>query len=199
MTWYCVYLTVYRGDKLPRRYIGSSSVDRVRSGYNGSVSSVKWGPVFKEEQLTNKHLFKTKILGVFETREEAMIAERDLQIKYDVVKSRDYMNESLATVNGFFGRNVSNENNPMFGKTHPNKGKKLPQTGNVGDRNPMFGKKGEDHPAFGYKKTDESKEAIRAALSGVPKTDAHKDNLRKSRTTDSYKQKVLKPVMVNGG
>lgn len=112
---YCTYLTIYFGDKLPRRYIGSSSVKRILEGYNGSVSSIKWKSIYENEQRENKHLFKTRILKTFETSVEAREFEKQLQIKYDVVTSSLYFNESIATPSGFFGRDVSGKNNPMFG------------------------------------------------------------------------------------
>lgn len=50
----------------------------------------------------------------------------DKQIELDVVKSNEYFNESLASVDGMFGRDVSGKLNPMFGKTSEvNKGKVL--------------------------------------------------------------------------
>ena len=162
---YCVYFTIYKGNKLPKRYIGSSSVRNVTiKNYNGSVTSSKYGHIFKDEQLNNKHLFKTRILSIHETDIMAREEELRLQIKYDVVKSPFYMNESFAKVNGFFGMDVSGDKNPMFGKSR--KGEKHKGGENIskslleyfqtgpgiiekqkrsarfsGDKNPMFGKK----------------------------------------------------------
>ncbi|UYL06099.1 hypothetical protein MMDGKJEO_00267 [Klebsiella phage KP13MC5-5] len=166
---FCTYLTIYAGNKLPRRYIGSTSVNRITDeNYHGSVKSKKYKDLWKSEQRDNPHLFKTRILNIYDTREEASKAELELQIKYDVVKSDLYINLALAQPNGFFGmsmkgrvwstesiekRNSSNrgqkrprqsiimtgrkrpdqakamtgEGNPMFGKEHPNKGKKINQ------------------------------------------------------------------------
>lgn len=112
---YCTYLTIYFGHKLPRRYIGSSSVEKVLNGYNGSVSSIKWKSLYDEEQKENKHLFKTRILTIHLTDSVAREMEKQLHIKYDVVASPLYFNESIAVPNGFFGRDVSGSNNPMFG------------------------------------------------------------------------------------
>lgn len=114
---FCVYLTVYSGYRLPRRYIGSSSVESVCSGYNGSVSSSMWKHIFLEEQRDNKHLFKTRILSIHTTRQAALDEECRLHINYNVVKSDNYMNQAIARVNGYFGRDVSGENNPMFGQS----------------------------------------------------------------------------------
>jgi len=124
---YCTYLTIYSGDILPRRYIGSCNTKNILKGYNGSISSKRWKDLYEYEQKNNKHLFKTRILKEFETHHEAIFEENKLHIKYDVVKSDLYMNESNAVVNGFFGRNVNGNNNPMYGK--------------IGKNNPNYGKK----------------------------------------------------------
>lgn len=113
---YCTYLTIYKGNLLPRRYIGSSRVDKIIDGYRGSVSSKQWKHTFDSEIRSSPHLFKTRILKTFVTREEATNEELRLHILYDVVKSNLYMNQSIARPNGFFGRDVSGENNPMYGK-----------------------------------------------------------------------------------
>lgn len=114
---YCVYLTVYFGTLLPKRYIGSSSVKKISNGYNGSVSSKKWKDIYINEQRNNKQLFKTRILSLHETRDDALINELKIHQKYDVINSPIYMNESYARQNGFFGRDVSGSTNPMYGKS----------------------------------------------------------------------------------
>lgn len=70
---YCVYLTIYRGDKFPPLYIGSTSIKRLNEGYRGSVKSIKYQKLWKQEQKQNPHLFETKILSTYFTREEALI------------------------------------------------------------------------------------------------------------------------------
>lgn len=165
---YCTYLTIYTGSKLPRRYIGSSTIERINKGYNGSVLSKAYKKIWSSERKENPHLFKTRILSLFETSKEALEAEKNLQIKYEAVKSPNYINMSLAQPNGFFGmsrkgykwteeslakRSATNtgkkrpehskimsgrkrpdqakamtgEGNPMFGREHPSKGKKINQ------------------------------------------------------------------------
>jgi hypothetical protein len=37
MSIYCVYLTCYRGNKLPPFYIGYSTIEKVKDGYKGTV------------------------------------------------------------------------------------------------------------------------------------------------------------------
>tara|TARA_R110002153_G_scaffold77667_4_gene199256 strand:- start:422 stop:976 length:555 start_codon:yes stop_codon:yes gene_type:complete len=128
-TIYCAYLTVYSGDKLPRRYIGSTNTDKIRKGYNGSVSSQKYGEAYSEEQKSNKHLFSTKILSTHTTRQEALAEELRLQIKYDVVNDSNYYNMSLASgCHGLIGKSnyrygkghlVAGKNNPMYKVDRP--------------------------------------------------------------------------------
>lgn len=114
---YVTYLTIYTGNKLPMFYIGSSTEKKVINGYHGSVSSKEYKQIWKEELNNNPHLFKTKIISKHNTDKEAREKELYLQKCLNVVKSNFYVNKSLALPNGFFGMNVSGENNPMFGKT----------------------------------------------------------------------------------
>ena len=114
---YCVYLVTYRGNLLPEFYIGSTSIEKVRSGkYYGSISSKKWKKIFEIELLNNPQLFMIEILSKHKSRIDALKEELKQQIKNDVVKSDQYINESFARENGMFGRDVSGKNNPMFGK-----------------------------------------------------------------------------------
>jgi hypothetical protein len=115
---FCVYLTVYRGTQLPKRYVGSSSVERVLSGYNGTVKSKRYKAIFKAEQEHNKQLFKTRILSYHQTRKEALEAELALQLKFDVVNSDTYMNMGYASPNGHFGVSLCGDKHPMYGKHH---------------------------------------------------------------------------------
>jgi hypothetical protein len=113
---FVVYLTKYSGKKLPPYYIGSTSTEKIKQGYKGSVTSKKWRKIFYEELLQNNHLFEIEILSTHDNRKDALEAELKEQKLRDVVKSKDYFNESFASVNGFFGRDISGENHPMFGK-----------------------------------------------------------------------------------
>lgn len=113
---FCVYITTYNGAKLPSKYIGSSSVERVDKGYRGSVRSAKWSTVWVNELRDNPQLFETQIVSVHNTREDALIEELRLQRVYDVVSSDEWINESFATVNGFFGRDVTGALNPNYGR-----------------------------------------------------------------------------------
>lgn len=115
---YCVYLVSYTGSKLPPFYVGSSSVEKVNSGYMGSISSKKYKHHFRKERITNPELFSIEILSMHNTRKAALAAEHEYQVKHSVVKSELYMNEACASPDGYFGRDVSGELNPFYGRTH---------------------------------------------------------------------------------
>lgn len=111
---FCVYVTEYLGDKLPKWYVGSSSISKVNSGYKGSVSSYQWKSLWESEP---DNLFVTRIISEHITRKDAFEAELKYQIDNDVVKSDEWVNKSLAQPDGFFGMDVSGKNNPMYGKS----------------------------------------------------------------------------------
>ena len=113
---YIVYLVKYKGDKLPPYYIGSTSLKKIKNGYRGSIKSRKYKNIFKDELKNNLHLFEYEILGEYESRKDALKNELKKQKELNVVKSDLYFNESFASVNGMFGRDVKGKNNPMYGK-----------------------------------------------------------------------------------
>lgn len=112
---YCVYLTEYCGTKLPRFYVGSSSIEKISRGYRGSVTSKQFQEVWLSELRRHPELFNTKVLSIHETRKLALDAELKYQIEHDVVNDPAYINKSLAKPDGFFGMDVAGANNPMFG------------------------------------------------------------------------------------
>lgn len=131
MTTYCTYLTIYSGNKLPPFYIGSSSIARINKGYRGSVLSKVYKETWKNELLTNPHLFKTKVLTTHNDRKEATIREKSLQKSLSVVKNPLYINRSYAQIEGSHGTPNGptcygrvGSNHPMYGKHPHNYGKK---------------------------------------------------------------------------
>lgn len=114
-TIYCTYLTIYKGNKLPPFYIGSSTVKNVESGYHGSVVSKKYKSIWNSELKKHPNLFKTKILSLHETGEEAREKELKFQRELNVVESTLYINMGYATVNGCFGISRKGKDNPMYG------------------------------------------------------------------------------------
>lgn len=113
---YVTYLVTYSGDKLPKYYIGSTTKTKLNNGYLGSIRSKKWETIFRSEVKNNRHLFNVDILSEHNSRSEALIEEYNIQKERNVVKSDEYFNEAYANINGFFGRDVSGEVNPMYGR-----------------------------------------------------------------------------------
>ena len=125
MAIYRVYLTSYFGNKLPPFYIGSTTEDRLASGYHGSVRSKKYRTIWEAEQVNNPHLFRTRPIGKkYRSRKRALAAERRLQLALNVVRSPMYANQSVAAKDGCFGRDVSGANHPLFGVGHTTDAKK---------------------------------------------------------------------------
>lgn len=113
---YVVYHTIYSGDKLPPNYIGSTSLKQLNSGYKGSVKSKNYKSVWKSELKQNPHLFSVVIISYHDTKPEAIYKELQVQKIFNVVKNPLFVNMAYAAPNGFFGRDVSGNNNPIFGK-----------------------------------------------------------------------------------
>lgn len=101
MSLYCTYLTTYKGNKMPPFYIGSSSMEKVASGYCGSVKSATYHDTWKQELQHNKGLFETKVISVHDTREDALKRENQLHKTLRVVGNPLYINK--ATAAGSFG------------------------------------------------------------------------------------------------
>ena len=98
---YVVYLTYYKGNKLPKWYVGSTSLKKINEGYNGSVSSKELTCIYRTEQKHNKHLFKTRILSYHISREEAYVEELRVQKLHKVATNERYINKGYA--GGFIG------------------------------------------------------------------------------------------------
>ena len=96
MKQFCVYLTTYRGNKLPIFYIGSTSVSNIQLGYHGSVTSQEFKHCWNKELKENPQLFITRIISYHRTRQEAYDEEENFQRKLDVVKNPLYANASIA-------------------------------------------------------------------------------------------------------
>ena len=100
---YCVYLTIYRGNKLPPFYIGSTSIELItgKKQYKGSVASKHLVHIWKSELKINPQLFCVKILSMHDTRQEAYDAEDKLLRARNAVNSGFYMNARCAKGLGY--------------------------------------------------------------------------------------------------
>jgi len=176
MKKYITYITYYKGKLLPPFYIGSSYEEKVLNGYNGSVVSKKYKKIYKKEQKENKHLFRTRILSYHKTREEALEEELRLQKKHNVVKNNNYFNESYASVNGYFGRDISGKLHPMYGREHSKETKEKMSKSRIGR-------------LAGVKKTQEHKDKI-----GL----AHKNKVLSEETKQKIKKTFIKNNTTKG-
>ena len=95
MKTYCVYLTIYRGNKLPPFYVGYTSVDKIENGYNGSVSSKNFKEAWASERKRNRHLFSTRIIKTFNSSVLAREYEEKVQRFLDVHRNPLYVNMSI--------------------------------------------------------------------------------------------------------
>jgi hypothetical protein len=121
------------------------------------------------------------------SREDALIEELKIQIELDVVKSVEYMNESFARVNGFFGRDISGENHPNYGKNHSEETKKKISAGN----------KGKKHSAESKKKNSDAHKGKKVSEETLKKmSDARKDeNNPRARKIRAFNTETLEEII----
>jgi hypothetical protein len=96
MNIYCVYLTTYKGSKLPPFYIGSTTVDKIINGYKGSVSSKKYKIIWMKELSEHPELFSTKIITTHSNRKTALEKEYQFQLAVKAPSNSMYINEAYA-------------------------------------------------------------------------------------------------------
>lgn len=118
---YSVYLTIYNGNKLPMFYLGSTSNEKIKNNYYGSVKSKKYEKIFKTELKENPHLFKIKIISEYKTRKEAFEKEYKLQKLLKMASSPMYINEAYAS--SFFCQRNIGKNHGFYGKKHTEESK----------------------------------------------------------------------------
>jgi hypothetical protein len=90
--------------------------------------------IWKAETKTNPHLFETHILETFADRKDALTRELELQIGCDVVKSPVYVNQSLACVNGYFGRTLKGKESHNYGKKATEETKRKLSESHIGQK-----------------------------------------------------------------
>ena len=95
---FTVYLTIYLGNSLPPFYIGSTTFKRLSKGYHGSVTSIKYGDIWKYEIKNNPQLFITvPIPGqTANTATEILDLELAWQKEFDVARNPRFINQCLA-------------------------------------------------------------------------------------------------------
>lgn len=167
MSIYCVYLTTYRGNRLPPFYIGSKDTKSVNSGYRGSVTSKQHATTFREELRNNGHLFDTKIISTHPTREEAYLAERRIHTVLQVHTNPLYINKTIAyspigisnkgrKFTEEHRRHMSESMKMKWANGHPNKGRKTKPASDERKAKISAANKGKTR-RVGYKLSEETK------------------------------------------
>nr|CAI3971128.1 homing endonuclease [Ochrobactrum phage ORM_20] len=181
MERYCTYLTIYKGEKMPSFYIGYAKVSAIEKGYRGSVSSKSYKNLWDKEIKENPHLFRVKILEIFNTWKEAHYKEIELLEHFDVRNSSLFINKGIfkyhlkvgkGVHHPFYGK-MSGKDNKFYGRTHSKETRERWSLKRKGKNNPFFGKEhseetksrwseirrgknlGKDNPNFGKKGTEE--------------------------------------------
>lgn len=114
MKEFCVYLTIYLGnafsskfndtDIVPTMYYGCCMTKNIlNEKYVGSVKSTQYAEIWEYERRHNFHLFDVQILKQFDTREEALAYEKELQRIHNVCKSPHYFNKMESKSDAFGG------------------------------------------------------------------------------------------------
>ena len=93
---FVVYLTIYKGNLLPPFYIGSTTEEKIKNGYNGSVKSYMYKKIWNHEKTNNPHLFKTIILKKFNSRKKALLQEEKIHRQFSVHTNPLYINMAIA-------------------------------------------------------------------------------------------------------
>lgn len=192
---FCVYLTCYRGNKLPPFYIGSSSVERVKNGYKGSVQSKKYKQTWNKELKENPHLFSTKIICTHKTRKEALSKEDFLQRSLNVVDSLLYINLSFAQKEGCFGLKSQKNRNPVS-----ENGKKNMKLGWIKRKENGFtswnkGLKNDSRCISGANKAAQTRKRNGSYIAwnkGKKLTEEQKKNLKGKIRSEEHKQNISK-------
>jgi hypothetical protein len=201
MSIYCTYLTVYKGNKLPKFYIGSTSINRIENGYVGSVTSKKYAKIWKYEVRYNKHLFKTKIISKHSSRQEAFEKELSLQLALNVQKNPLYVNLGYAQPNGCYGLGLKGKdhwskqpgmvhnaktNHPrgMLGKKHPESRNRYMSEIQMGEKNHFYGKNHTDDAIEAIRKKARNKIWVTDGVKNLKleKTDNIPEGWRRGRT-----------------
>ena len=93
---------------MPNFYIGSTSIDNIQKGYRGSVTSVQYGKIWKNEIKNNPKLFYTYMIPnqFCDNKIDKLHLELKWQKAFDVVRNPMFLNMSFAR-KGFFATTES--------------------------------------------------------------------------------------------
>ena len=188
-----VYLIKVKRDTLPNKYIGSKSNCTVVDGkildnrgkvYAGSSTDKQYKLLV--EQHDN---YEVQILAEFDNYNDALYAERDLQIRNDVVASPEFFNKAIAAISNYTDPSYATYKHVSSGKVarlkrdHPlvlsgewvgvTKGVILTE-----EQRKKRGRSGTENGFFGKTHTEETKlliaKIIGDAHRGKPKSNEHR-------------------------
>ena len=179
---FCVYITKYRGNKMPPLYVGSrATIDVLKNNYFGTVTSKQYKNIWKEELKLHPELFSIEIISTHVTRQEALDAEEQYQRKVNAVNSEQYINQSYA--NGKFsnlGKKASDETKQKMREARL--GRKFTESHKAALSLANKGKK------LGTKLTEETKKKMSEAHTG--KHTGDKNNFYGKKHSDETKKKI---------
>jgi hypothetical protein len=190
-----VYLIKVNREEFPNKYIGSKSNCSISNGkiydssgrhYIGSATDKTYKAIVECVSYT------LQVLGEFKNYDDALRAEQNAHIRYDVVASPEFFNKSIATISNYSDPKFATYKHVVTGKIarlprdHPkvksgewvgvSKGVKF-----TDEERKKRGRAGKLNPFYGKTHTPEVIEKIRKAMSisqkGKPKSNEHKQKL----------------------
>jgi len=173
---YCTYLTIYKGNKLPPFYIGSTSALKISEGYRGSVQSKKYKQIWLSELKDNPHLFETQILTTHTTREEALNREESMNHGKGMLGRKHSEKTKTQMSKNSYHRGRFGSNSPIYGRKHSDESKRKMSFKNKGKKRTVEQsirqserQKGRAAPNKGIPHTEECKRKISLKAKNRPK------------------------------
>lgn len=124
---FVTYLTIYSGNKLPPFYIGYTSKNKIDNGYRGSVTSERYKNIWKKELQENPQLFKTKIISLECSKEQALQKEEYFHKCLKVHQNDLYINQRTGNWKFTTKKTLSEKHKQKIGMSNSKalKGRKL--------------------------------------------------------------------------
>lgn len=186
---YCTYITIYRGKQLPPFYIGHSSLDRIETGYRGSVSSKEYKSAWREELKNNPQFFTTKILSTHKTKKEAREREYTILKSLNVHKNPLYVNMAIQGMHLYYDRTGIKHSSETLEKLRNRpKHKHTPETRRkISEKNK------------GVKRSEEFKKAVGDKHRGKVESEETRRKKSISHTGKRHSVDTLKKLSTNSG
>lgn len=184
MSIYCVYLTCYRGNKLPPFYIGYSTIEKVENGYKGTVKSQRYKALYQQELKDNPHLFKTHIISRCSSRKDALDREAAIQRHFRVHTNPMYINLAISNEKFFVEKHTDEykerHRKIFIGRVLTEDWKRKIGNGNRGKVRSVEFRKHISEKQKGKKQP--------------PRTEEHRKNLSKANTGKRHSQETKRKI-----